>query len=1054
MTRAVPANKEIKYSTNFSFTPKHHFSSTAFKPLIEPHSSIFYCHIRSYMNQGRNTPHTSPSKCSKPGNIAFTPHNTLNTPAQNTTQKSPVFVFDSSPQEPSLGDSTSLFDSFSSAIAAAIGPAKMARENKGTHSDGVDPLTASQQSSQPTNTAPASSFESTNSQSSQPKFGTTSTLQNRLPAHKEKSSIFYIPKKGVPRPEHHRPTATSAQLPKPKTEFRLPSATLTQPPPAAKEFNMPGQYAPGSQNTTNSHTFKIPFTHSTVNFGGPPSKMAPLPTFSSLGDDSFHPITVKPSAPRQVHDLTQDDSSDDEYNPDAYIKESSIPLEYISPEAANENIKALLEGAFEGEDAETAEKRRLPRRKRVVAVAKGVGKSLADKLKLLEVKDDEPLKPENEEEDEDDGFVDGLKVKLLPHQIDGVAWMMDKECGEKVKGILPKGGILADDMGLGKTIQALSLILMNPRPTNEEIETERKAAQKRIPRIPLNTSSATLVVAPLALIRQWESEIQTKTDSLRVLVHHGSNRTQSAKKLESYDVVVTTYQTLTSESESSSINGPRVGCMGVNWYRIILDEAHSIKNKNAKMTKACYALKSNFRWCMTGTPMQNNLDELQSLIKFLDIKPYCDYNRWKAQITVPMKNGRGDLAMRRLQTVLMAFMKRRTKEILKKEGAFGPSANGDKPQFQIVERNIELLTVEFSKHERNFYDKLETRAQENLADVMNSEKNSYMAVLVLLLRLRQSCNHPRLMTAKTDKDFDMMMPLGSQAPRQPGVKEDDDIADLMGGLSMDSQKCDICRSSLTKQEIADGSDRCGDCDGDLKEELGVNHKKEGIKKSKKKKLSTKEQLKLRQARNKKLVVDSDDEDDAEWIVSQKNHSNTIEEGVHTGDEEEDGGGRWLGDEDSQTDVDSSEEEEDDDDDDSDDDNSVQQEVSLVEAADLFGSKLQPSTKILQLLNILKKETPSHKIIVFSEFTSMLDLIEPFLQQKGYRWSRYDGSMRNDAREASLKSLREDKKTRILLCSLKCGSLGLNLTAASRVVLMEPFWNPVSGSLTSFASYGN
>jgi SNF2 family DNA or RNA helicase len=93
------------------------------------------------------------------------------------------------------------------------------------------------------------------------------------------------------------------------------------------------------------------------------------------------------------------------------------------------------------------------------------------------------------------------------------------------------------------------------------------------------------------------------------------------------------------------------------------------------------------------------------------------------------------------------------------------------------------------------------------------------------------------------------------------------------------------------------------------------------------------------------------------------------------------------------------------------------------------------------LSILAEETPNHKVIVFSQFTSMLDIVEPFLNRAGHKFTRYDGSMRNDHREASLEKLRTDEKCRVLLCSLKCGSLGLNLTAASRVVLLEPFWNP-------------
>jgi SNF2 family DNA or RNA helicase len=101
-----------------------------------------------------------------------------------------------------------------------------------------------------------------------------------------------------------------------------------------------------------------------------------------------------------------------------------------------------------------------------------------------------------------------------------------------------------------------------------------------------------------------------------------------------------------------------------------------------------------------------------------------------------------------------------------------------------------------------------------------------------------------------------------------------------------------------------------------------------------------------------------------------------------------------------------------------------------------------SAKVRELLSLLRKEAPEHKFIVFSQFTSMLDLVEPFLRaQPGLKAVRYDGKMANDAREAALRALRTDPHTRILLCSLKCGSLGLNLTAATRVVIVEPFWNP-------------
>jgi len=123
--------------------------------------------------------------------------------------------------------------------------------------------------------------------------------------------------------------------------------------------------------------------------------------------------------------------------------------------------------------------------------------------------------------------------------------------------------------------------------------------------------------------------------------------------------------------------------------------------------------------------------------------------------------------------------------------------------------------------------------------------------------------------------------------------------------------------------------------------------------------------------------------------------------------------------------------------------------TLVSSEDESSKSNFASSKVKQLLKVLRKEIAGgNKTIVFSNFTSMLDILQPFLDREGMEYVRYDGSMRNDKREASLYKLKNDEDCKILLCSLKCGALGLNLTAANRVVILEPFWNPVSNALST------
>ena len=814
----------------------------------------------------------------------------------------------------------------------------------------------------------------------------------------------------------------------------------------------------------------------------PPLKAPALPTFSSMSEDA-HPVSQS-----------------------SYSSANTDQVFYTDPTKASADLKALLEGGMDDEDDNDEEE-----------ASEGVAKKAVEKTKV---------------ESLEDGTLEGISVKLLPHQVEGVKWMRNRELGPLKRGKVPKGGILADDMGLGKTLQSISLIISNPMPNPDE-----KGWKRHFEGI----KRATLVVAPLALIRQWESEIKekvTKKHALKVCVHHGPQRTKDPKVLTRYDVVITTYQILVSE-HGNCTSSLQAGCFGVHWFRVILDEAHSIKNRNAKATKAACALRAEYRWCLTGTPMQNNLDELQSLVNFLRIPPYDSLAEWRANIDGPMKNGKGHIAIRRLHSILQCFMKRRTKEILKEEGALvagGKKALADaaakakarkdagekveeeeeapKPAFKITERKVVTVETEFSPAERNFYDQLEERADKSLEKMMRGKVN-YANALVLLLRLRQACNHPRLAETKIEKDQDALAADTATQPKSPDT-DVDALADAFGGMGIETRQCDMCLNDLSRSEVAQGLVRCTGCAESLEKVYSESPARKKSKKTNRRVSVVKEEIKIEQRerqkpRNRKIIADSDDEEDDEgsWIVPEDQRGSLkLGKTGDSEDEDADGGGDDVGSEDSDHPS-----EEDDNGSDLDsfivDDEKVKAEAgdsdpegdtfvsvarihsqqvpqasgseaydsdasdaSSISESELLSnsesdndtfpsalaiSKTRKSTKnrskrdknsvmvsakIRELLSILRRESGEHKFIVFSQFTSMLDLIEPFLRsQPGLKSVRYDGKMANDAREAALRALRTDPHTRILLCSLKCGSLGLNLTAATRVIIVEPFWNP-------------
>jgi len=314
------------------------------------------------------------------------------------------------------------------------------------------------------------------------------------------------------------------------------------------------------------------------------------------------------------------------------------------------------------------------------------------------------------------------------------------------------------------------------------------------------------------------------------------------------------------------------------------------------------------------------------------------------------------------------------------------------------------------------------------------------------------------------EDRDVLLGNNTTGSQSKGAKQNDinNVADLFGGLSVMSKNCDICQVELTPTESKSGKSRCHECESSLDVDAIKRQQKKHKKKKRSKKVDSSPPVhrdenarQTRSQRNRRIIEDSDDdEEDGEWVVPKNQRSApNSEKAGGSEDENAEGGGESLNSGDSETDEDGEENEvislssscndksanapddgETESESDTDEDNLSDYEDNE--------SDVLASTKIRYLMRILRRESRNYKFIVFSIFTTMLDKIEPFLKGENLGYARYDGSMRNDLREASLDRLRNNRRTRILLCSLRAGSLGLNLTAASRVVILEPFWNPV------------
>ncbi|ESW96139.1 hypothetical protein KL918_000088 [Ogataea parapolymorpha] len=610
------------------------------------------------------------------------------------------------------------------------------------------------------------------------------------------------------------------------------------------------------------------------------------------------------------------------------------------------------------------------------------------------------IKPDEAYEDGDVRDPEDLSVALLKHQKIGLKWMLSMEESAN------KGGILADDMGLGKTVQAIALMAAN------------KAG--------LDECKTNLVVAPVSLLQQWGQELDfklKKQSQTSYFIFHQGNKLNTFKEMTRYDVVLVSYNTLTSEMKKhyrlaleelktkkatlperddggSHYRSPFYTSDAV-FHRIILDEAQAIKNKLTQTSKAVALLDSKYRWCLSGTPIQNNIDELYPILRFLKIKPYCEEARFKERISNALRSKYGGetRGVQTVQALLTAILLRRTKKTL---------IDG-KPILQLPEKHVVVNHVEMKEDERKFYYNLEAQSADTAKRILagsgdgHKHKGGYSAILTLLLRLRQACDHKFLVKIGENKEREFKVSTIKNG-FETAKRFDRTLCDQINEQWKSGFSCQMCFDVIEADANvillgSCGHAVCRDCQEQFFED-NTETVWNGVRSARCKTCnkSSSESLCV-----ELLVFDSVCNKRLEWRDVQKQFN------IQT---------QSL--------------------------NSAQRIEKIKGMIASEGGQLEVSAKIERCLTLIKdilETKPGEKVIVFSQFMVLFDILELFLRDHGIEYLRYDGSMNVEAKSASVATFYQDPNKKVMLLSLKAGNVGLTLTCASHVIILEPFWNP-------------
>jgi SNF2-related domain/SNF2 Helicase protein/Helicase conserved C-terminal domain len=324
--------------------------------------------------------------------------------------------------------------------------------------------------------------------------------------------------------------------------------------------------------------------------------------------------------------------------------------------------------------------------------------------------------------------------ELRPYQQRGLAWL-------SFLSSLGLGACLADDMGLGKTVQLLALLLAErehaerqPNGGQSDGSTQRTATRTQTGGVKRQRKrlAPTLLVCPMSVAGNWEREAQRFAPSLRVHVHHGPERLadkQFARVARANDLVITTYALATRDRETLN---------AVKWERIALDEAQNIKTIDTKQTRAIRSLPGRHRVALTGTPVENRLTELHSIMDFLNpglLGPAATFKRCYA---TPIERYRDEHATALLRRATGPFILRRLKT--------------DKQIITDLPEKIEMrVDCHLTKEQASLYEAVVEEMLQKAAQVEGIERSG--VILAALVKLKQVCNHPaHLLKDRSDLD--------------------------------------------------------------------------------------------------------------------------------------------------------------------------------------------------------------------------------------------------------------------------------------------------------------